>query len=101
VSRERVEPFNCPGDLVIDEHGLGEAFPAVHDAVADGVQLPLPQRRVDVGVHLFQGFGMVPGAHDFAVAVAAVAHADSFDQPLGQHAAGFDITDLVLERGRA
>ena len=99
--RERVEPLNGPGDLAVDEHRLGKAFPAMHDAVAHGLQHQFPQRRVDVRVHLFQGLRVVPGAHNFAVAVAAVAHADTFDEPLGQHAAGFDITDLVLERGRA
>jgi hypothetical protein len=44
-----------------------------------------------------QRLRMVPRTLDLAVPVAAVAHPDLFDQPLGQHAARSNIADLVLE----
>ena len=98
---QRVEPLDGAGDLVVDQDRLGEALAAVHHAVADGVELPVAELRVDGRVHLFQRLGMVARALDLAVALAAVAHADLLDQPLGEHTAGRDIADLVLERGRA
>src|SRR2546422_565036 len=56
--RQRVQPFNGPDDLVVDQHGLGETLPAVHHAVADGVEPTVPQCLVNGGVHLLQGLRM-------------------------------------------
>ncbi|CAH0326407.1 hypothetical protein SRABI128_05314 [Microbacterium sp. Bi128] len=98
---ERVQPLNGPGDLVVDQHRLGEALPAVHHAVADGIQHAVPQGVVDGGVHLLQRLGVVARALDLAVALTAGTHADLLDQAFGEHAAGLDVAHLILERRRA
>jgi hypothetical protein len=99
--RQRVEPFDGTGDLVVDQHGLAEPLAAVHHPVPHRVQLPVPQHLMDGRVHLLEGFGVVCRAHHLAVALAAVGHADPLDQPLGEHGALGDVAHLVLERGRA
>ena len=98
---QRVEPFDGAGDLVVDQHGLAEPLAAVHHAVPHGVQLPAAQHLVDGRVHQLERLRMVARAHHFAVALAAVGHADPLDQPFGEDAVGRHIAHLVLERGRA
>jgi hypothetical protein len=99
--RQRVEPLDGAGDLVVDEHRLAEPLPAVHHAVPHSIQLPVAKHLVDGCVHLLKCLGVVCRSHHFAVALAAVGHADPFDQPFGEDAAGGDVTDLEFERGRA
>jgi hypothetical protein len=99
--RQRVEPLDGAGDLVVDQDRLGEPLTAVHHPVPHGGQLQAAQLLVDGGVHLLERLRVVPRALDFAVPVAAVAHADLLDQPLGEDAPGGDIAHLVFEGGRA
>ena len=99
--------------LIGDEAALLELLAAVHDAVADGVDLA---DAVDdlafAGGHLLHhlgkrlGVGGEDGGGRGLVAIAlmgdhAALHADALTQTLAQHFGAVHVDELVLQAGRA